>query len=171
MLRIANSILCLLCAFTAVIGAAEDKTDEPSSTPEKRIVVYYLHNTWRCPGCNSMESMTKAAILGGKGENSKTETSIVVTSPFTEDLATGRLSFETVNIDLKENKPLLEALDNILKIPVVATLDADTIIAVTPLKEAWSYLDDNEAFVKYVQDGAEAVVTTVRPDSADDNAE
>jgi hypothetical protein len=162
MFKIMNCALLLLCAFAAASCAAAEEARDTPAKPAHRLVVYYLHNTWRCPGCNSVESLSKAAILGGRGENTKANTEIDVESPFREEVNSGLLSFESVNIDLKENKALLETLEGNLKIPVVAEVKDENIIAFTPLKEAWSHLGDNKAFVQYVREGTAPVVKKLR---------
>ena len=31
--------------------------------PDHRVVVYYLHNTFRCSSCNSIGDLTRAAVM------------------------------------------------------------------------------------------------------------
>jgi hypothetical protein len=163
MWRITTCALLLVVVLAGATPAAEGEAEEPSSKPAHRVVVYYLHNTFRCAACNSMESMTRAAVLGGTGENSKAGADIEVESPFAEAIEAGLLSFASVNIDAEENKPLLTTLEKNVKIPVVAELQGEEIVAFTPLKEAWSHLTDNEVFVDYVQEGLAPMLRKVRP--------
>ena len=156
------SFLVLVASVVGSVSAEEGKADEPV-TPSHRVVVYYLHNTWRCPGCNSVAALSRAAVLGGKGENSKMGTSIEATTPFAEEVKSGLVSFEAVNIDKKENKKLLKKLGNNLKVPIVAEIEDDKIVSFAPLTKAWKHLGNNKAFVKYVQDGATPVVAKVKP--------
>lgn len=148
-----------MTAAAAISGEAEEKTPVPA----RRVVVYYLHNTWRCPGCNSVESLAKAAVLGGKGENSKAGTEIEVEPAFAGDVKAGRLTFVSVNVDDKKNKPLAKALGQAMKVPVVAEYADKKIASVLPLDKAWSHLNDNEAFVLYVREGLLPVLKKVRP--------
>lgn len=168
MSRIAGCCLLTLCALVGLARSAEDDAKAAPPVPSHRVVVYYLHNTWRCPGCNSVESLSRVAVLGGKGENSKAGTEIDVESPFADDIEAGRLSFESVNIDPEENGAVLKALEKTLKVPVVAEVKDDAVVAFTPLKAAWAHLDDDEAFVRYVQEATEAILKKVR--SASDDA-
>ncbi len=156
-LRFMLSIVMLV--MSAVDCLFADEVKDVQSAPEShRVVVYYLHNTWRCPGCNSVESLSKAAVVGGRGENSKFGTSIEVAAPFNKEEKGGLISFVSVNIDKKENKQLLKDLGDNLKVPVIAEFTGDKIVSIVVLSKAWVLLGDNEAFVKYVQDGVAPVL-------------
>lgn len=164
-----NVMLSLVMLAASTLGSAygEEKKAEAPPKPAHRVVVYYLHNTWRCPGCDSVESLSRAAVMGGKGENSKAGTTIEVTTPFAAEVKSGLVTFQSVNIDKKENKELLKTLGNNLKVPVFVEMKNGKITSFVPMTEAWSHLGDNEAFVKYVQDGAKPLLKKVKPTKTD----
>jgi hypothetical protein len=145
MKRLPLVVFCLL--------AAAAMADDAS-----KVTVYYLHNTWRCYSCNSIESLTRAAVLGGKGENTKFKGEIDATSPFPEMVKAGTLSFEPVNVDLAENKHLLTDLKAEAKYPVMVETKGGKVVRSKVLTEVWERLGDNAGFIKYVQTELRAFV-------------
>jgi hypothetical protein len=117
----------------------------------RKITVYYLHNTFRCYSCNSIESLTRAAIFGGKGENTKFKGEIDVTCPFPEMVKKGTLVFQSVNIDLPENKHLLADFKAQPKYPVLVETKGGKVVRSKVLGKVWDLLGSNANFVKYVQ--------------------
>jgi predicted RNA-binding protein len=135
--------LPLVLFFLLAVGAMADDA--------RKITVYYLHNTWRCYSCNSIESLTRAAVFGGKGENTKFRGEIDVTCPFPEMVKAGTLVFQSVNIDLDENKHLLEDFKAKAKYPVLVETKGDKVVRSKMLGKVWDLLGNNAEFVKYVQ--------------------
>ena len=142
-----RGIMVLVSALLSVSAHAADK----AAAPTHRIVVYYLHHTFRCASCNSIESLTKAAVLGGMGENSRHETKLEVPAPFPELSRDGCLSFEPVNVDEDNNKHFLADFATKGKIPVVVEFSGGKIVRHTCLDQVWELLTDNKALVAYVQ--------------------
>ena len=125
--------------------------EEQVVLPENRIEVYYLHNTFRCLSCNTVENLTKAAIFGGKVKNTKYKTEIDVKPIYKDKIDKKIITFKSVNIDEKENKHLLKDLKAEAKYPVLVEIKNGKVIKTKVLEKAWELMDDNERFVAYIQ--------------------
>lgn len=131
-------------ALVSALACAADK-------PGRVVTVYYLHNTWRCLSCNSIESLSRAAVMGGKGENTKVPGTVEVTSPFAELLKAGGLTFESINIDPPENQHYLTDFQAKPKFPVLVETVDGKIVRTKVLTEVWDRLGNSAELVKYVQ--------------------
>jgi len=119
--------------------------------PKDRIDVYYLHNTFRCLSCNTIESLTKAAIFGGKGVNQKYKNSIEVKPVYKDQVAKNLITFNSVNIDEKKNKHLLKDLKAESKFPVLVKIKNGKVVKTELLDEVWDLMGDNQKFIEYIQ--------------------
>lgn len=146
--------MAMLFVCLAVMVRAEEAAAPETVLPDKNLVVFYFHNTWRCQSCNSIESLTRAAIFGGPGENSKKGHTSHVESPFSALADEGILTFEALNIDLAENKPLFEILGNPAKLPVIAEMRGGEVAEFEVFDRVWDLLGDSKAFVAYIQQKA-----------------
>ena len=144
----------LVFACLAVPSQAEEATVPEHDQADRKLVVFYFHNTWRCSSCNSIESLTRAAIFGGRGENSNSGSSFEIESPFSALIDDGTLTFEAININLEENKPRFETFGKPTKLPIIAALRDGQVIGFEVFGQVWRLLGDNEAFVAYIQQQA-----------------
>ena len=147
MTKLLLGFTALLSCMGSMVGAAE----AGAKAPARKVTVYYLHNTWRCLSCNSIESLTRAAVLGGKGENTKFKATVEAESPFPAMVKAGTLAFQAVNIDPAENKHLLKDFQAQPKFPVLVETKDGKVIRTKVLGEAWQRLRDSAGLVKYVQ--------------------
>jgi ribosomal protein L7Ae-like RNA K-turn-binding protein len=148
--RVIASAFALALAASTLINANKTMAAD-SAPPENGVVVYYFHNTFRCMSCNSIESLLKAAILGGKGENTKHKTAIEVTPAYADELKTGKLAFVSLNADEKENGRLLTKLKAKPKIPVIVVYKNGKFSDPVSLPEVWNLLNDNAKFVAFIR--------------------
>lgn len=142
-----NSVLAVLSTLVAIFGAGAAE-----KAPAEQFVVYYPHSTFRCYSCNMIESLTKAAIEGGKlsGENGK---EITVDNSLVADLVKSQtLVFRSVNIDEPEQATLLSELKTKAKMPALAKVVNSKIVVAQPLDQSWKLLSQPEDFLKYVQE-------------------
>jgi uncharacterized protein YktA (UPF0223 family) len=141
--------VCLIIGtgILSTINAEEKK----KALPTERVEVYYLHNTFRCLSCNTIENLTKTAIFGGKGINEKYKNSIDVKPAYKKAIESGKLTFKSVNIDKKENKHLLTDFHTESKYPVLVKIRNGKIVKTKVLDEVWKLMDENEKFIEYIQ--------------------
>lgn len=89
-------ILVLLFGTALYTHAQNEKVDaEEASVDKQKIEVYYFHNTRRCATCEAVESVT----INTLEEN------------YPEQLKSGILSFQSLNIEDDKNEPLARKLN------------------------------------------------------------
>jgi hypothetical protein len=149
---IKNSIAKLLMAFvlisigfiagkesvlrSGIRGAeklAQDPAD-PSTMEGDKVVLYYMHATFRCLTCNSIESMAKE----------------VVETRFSEALADGRLEWQVVNF--QENRAMGRHYGVGTSTLVISKIEAGKEVRFQKLDEVWQKVGNPEAFKQFVDD-------------------
>ena len=143
-------IVLLVGVIIGVVSVGYAK-EEQVVLPVNRIEVYYLHNTFRCLSCNTIENLTKAAIFGGKAKNTKYKTEIDVKPIYKGKIDKKIITFKSVNIDEKENKHFLKDLKAEAKYPVLVEIKNGKIVRSKVLDEVWGFMDSNEKLVGYIQ--------------------
>ena len=148
-------LITLTCSFGLINPAFAATDSAPANTeaaPSHHIKVYYLHNTFRCFSCNHMGDLTRAAVLGGEIENSKTNKKSVIAPTFQKLVEQNRLSFTAVNIDDKENRHFLKDFHTRAKFPVIVEIKDGKVVRYKVLNEAWTLLHGPEdKFISYIQ--------------------
>ncbi len=102
--------------------------------------VYYLHSTFRCTTCNSIEKRTKE----------------ILSSDFKSDMAEGLIQWRTD--DFQENEVLAKKFDVIASCVVVALVKCDEIIYFKKLDDTWTLLDKPAAFEAYIKNNIQEVL-------------
>jgi len=110
------------------------------ATSSSRVVVYYLHTTARCPSCLKIEAYTAAEVTG----------------PLSGPLSDGRLEWKVINVDEPKNAHFVEDYELYTKSVVVSEMKDGKEIRWKRLDKVWDYLDDQQAFMKYVGDEVRA---------------
>lgn len=136
--------------------ANQGKAVEAASGPS-RISVFYLFNTFRCATCQKVEALTKEAVLGTPEEP----------SPFADEIASGKMTFENLNIEDEQHEHFLADFAVQAKIPVIAEMSGDRIVRFTILDQAWFLFDDKPRYLAYVRDGIEAFLAKEEPAEAE----
>lgn len=133
-------IAIFLIYFGSLKGGTEAKSglNEDSlieKTKAEQIEVFYFHSTARCVSCLKLEEYTRNTI----------------NSFFQEELSDGRLNFKEINVDLAENKEIVQkfqAVGSSLKINEIYEgqdhIEEDVKI--------WRYLNDQNSFDNYLQE-------------------
>jgi hypothetical protein len=125
-----------------------DKTIAMGHPPEalgSKVVVYYLHTTARCPSCLKIEAYTAAEVTGA------------LAGP----LSDGRLEWRVLNVDEPENAHFTEDYELYTKSVVVSEVRGGKEVRWKRLDKVWDYLDDQQAFMKYVDDEVRAYLKDV----------
>jgi hypothetical protein len=113
-------------------GIQTDQTEPAQSQPA--VVVTYFTTDVRCQSCLLIESLTRQTLE----------------EQFSQELASGTLRFETLNLDEESNKHFAQEYDLAFKTVVVSTEQNGTITHWQKLDDVWTLLKDPEAFKTYV---------------------
>ena len=99
-----------------------------------RLRVYYLHATFRCVTCNTIERMARE----------------VVDQQFSDALADGAVEWQEA--DFQKNDALAKQFDVIASCVVVAKMRGDTVLDFKRLDEVWTLMKDAPRFNAYIGD-------------------
>ena len=110
---------------------AEPDSSAPLATADK-VVVYYLHTTFRCVTCNEIERLTKALL--------ETE--------FAGDLAAGRIEWREANF--QQDESLAHRYEVVSSCVVVARIQGGKEIDFQRLDDVWTRYEDPTDFNEYV---------------------
>jgi len=110
----------------AAAGQAEQGQD--------KVIVYYMHGTFRCATCNSIETMAKE----------------VVENDFAEALADGRLEWQVVNF--QDNAALARHYGVGTSTLVIAKIEDGKETEFKRLDEVWTKINAPGAFKQYVDE-------------------
>jgi hypothetical protein len=98
----------------------------------RQVAVYYLHSTFRCVTCNTIEKMTRELL-----DNS-----------YSKQLADGNIQW--IEDDFQENEALAKQFEVVASCVVVAEMKDGTVIDYKRLDEVWTLMKDPEAFDLYI---------------------
>lgn len=121
-------------AATVLPEADSAATGADADTPAEKLRVHYLHATFRCVTCNTIEKMTRE-LLG---------------SQFAAALGDGRI--EWVEADFQENETLARRFDVVASCVVVARMRGETVLDYQRLDGVWTLLGKPDQFNAYVGD-------------------
>jgi len=119
--------------------------------PPNRIEVYYLHGTFRCEACLTVENLTKAAIFSGKGKNLYSNTEIEVKPQYEKLIRKNIITFKSINTDEEKNAHFLKDFNTESQIPVIVLIKNNKIIKIKILEDVWKMLDYNDKIINFIQ--------------------
>ena len=122
--------IALICALL-IMGALPP---QPQSAVDSKIIVYYFLTNFRCASCHKIEKYTKEAVAQN----------------FTDELATGKLVFQPINIDEKENQHFIKDYGLYSKAVVLSMRTAGKEVKHKNLTKIWEYLGDKDKFYDYI---------------------
>ena len=105
------------------------------------VAVYYMHATFRCVTCNTIEKMTRELL----------------DSEFAQELKAGMVRMEEV--DFQENGVLARHYGVVASCVVVAQVRDGEEVAYQRLDEVWTLMKDPPAFNRYVGDAIRGYLT------------
>jgi hypothetical protein len=108
-----------------------------------RVIVYYFHGTSRCYTCKRIEKLTKQAI----------------TESFANEIKTGLLKMEVINVDEKENAHFIKDYQLFTRSIVVSDIVKGKEKQWKNLQKVWELVRDDEAFKTYIHNEIEAYLT------------
>lgn len=101
--------------------------------PGHRVVAYYMHGTYRCTACNTIERLARE----------------VIETRFADRLAAGDIRWQTVDFMVRED--LAERYDVSASCLVLVSIRDGQEIAFEVLEEVWELSEDPPAFNAYVE--------------------
>ncbi len=133
---------CLLAFALISIGFALGKhsvqPDRPANSMPSRngrqVTVYYLHATFRCVTCNTIEKMTRALL----------------DHAYSNELADGKIQW--IEEDFQENEALAKRFEVAASCVVVAEMKNGMVTDYKRLDQVWTRMKDPEAFNRYISD-------------------
>ena len=108
-----------------------------------RVIVYYFHGTSRCYTCKRIEQLTKQAV----------------TESFENEIKTGLLKMEVINVDEKENAHFIKDYQLFTRSVVVSDTVKGKEKQWKNLQKVWELVRDDEAFKAYIRNEIEAYLT------------
>jgi hypothetical protein len=121
---------------------------EPAGAQPDRVEVYYLHATFRCVTCNTIEQMTRSLLE----------------SKFGTELADGRIQWREA--DFQQEEALAKRFEVVSSCVVVAGFRNGKETSYRRLDEVWTLLNDPPAFEKYVSDAIHKILPAASPEEA-----
>ncbi len=138
--KIASFFKVVLLSFALIsIGYMLGKNSQKTADSEgenaftgDHIAVYYLHSTFRCETCNTIEAMTKDLLDRN----------------YTTHLGDGRIRWK--EIDFMKNIEMAEAFEIAASTVVVADVRDGEVLRYQRLDEVWTLTGDRKAFDSYL---------------------
>jgi len=96
------------------------------------VAVYYLHSTFRCVTCNTIEKLTRDLLDNAYGK----------------ELAEGKVHW--IEADFQENQALARQFEIVASCVVVAEVKDGAVVGYQRLDEVWTLMSDAEAFNRYI---------------------
>jgi len=128
----------LLCACGSPAPEAPPTSDTPPSdtspVPADKVEVVYFHRAQRCTGCVYAETGTRYTLE----------------TYFKDELASGKVTFETLNVEDDKNAAIVNEYDAYTSALFVNTI-TDGTDHIEEVTDIWFHLGDNEAFVEVVK--------------------
>lgn len=114
--------------------AGQAPTGVQESLGSKQLKVFYFHTTQRCYSCNTIEKLTKEAI----------------SESFANELRSGAMVFESINIEEKPNEHYAQDYKLYTKSVIVSSVVNEKEAQWKNLDQVWTLLRDPAKFKAYV---------------------
>ncbi|MDZ7620088.1 MAG: nitrophenyl compound nitroreductase subunit ArsF family protein [Patescibacteria group bacterium] len=108
---------------------------ERSTAADDGVRVYYLHGSFRCPTCRTIEAYAKEAVESG----------------FAEELRDGRVAWQVINYEEPGNERFAIDYEVVAPTVVLAKFEGGRQVDWKGLHEVWEHVGDKDAFLNFVQ--------------------
>lgn len=115
-------------------AASADSAQGAKSLPANRVIAYYFHGNFRCVNCRNIEQFSKEAAE----------------KYFKDELASGKVVFEVVNVEEKENEHFVDDYQLYAKALVILQIKDGKENQRKNLNKIWEYVRNKDGFVEYV---------------------
>lgn len=102
---------------------------------QRKLVVYYLHGTYRCYSCNTIERLTKQAVETG----------------FVSQIKDGRVELKVLNVEEKGNEHFVEDYKLYTKSVILSDTKNNKETRWKNLDQVWTLLGNEGKFIDYIQ--------------------
>jgi len=131
-------LLCFaLISIGFALGKHSVKFDKQANILPKakgrQVAVYYLHSTFRCKTCNTIEKMTRQVLNGS----------------YRNELAEGKVLW--IVEDFQEQEALAKKFEVVASCVVVAEMKDGVVLDYRRLDDVWSQMKDQKAFTRYIE--------------------
>lgn len=106
---------------------------------DSKVVVYYFHGNFRCSNCRNIEQYTKETVE----------------KYFQKEVDSGKIFFEVINVDKKENKHFVKQYQLYTRSVVLSLVKNRQELKFDNLPKVWEYLRDKNAFQQYIKNEIE----------------
>jgi hypothetical protein len=125
-------------------SVTKQKEEAPASqiavtSHNAKVIAYYLHGTFRCTTCRTIEQYSHDAIQ----------------TYFAKELGNGRLEFRPLNVEEPENKHFIQDYQLVTKSLVLSLVSDDKETKWKNLPDVWKLVGDKDKFFQYVKDEVE----------------
>jgi heme/copper-type cytochrome/quinol oxidase subunit 2 len=130
-------VVCLAVWLIVAYGTPSG-TRPPSNNstgPADRVEVVYFHRTQRCYTCLYAEEYTQ----------------YTVETYFADELASGRVTFQSINVQDEENADIVEKYNNASYLTLCINTVKDGTDHIEEITDIWLVIGDDEAFVEIVK--------------------
>lgn len=114
---------------------------QPSGSSHQ-VAVYYLHSSFRCVTCNTIESMTKELL----------------DHAYSSELTDGSILW--IEDNFQENDTLAKQFEVAASCVVVAQMENGEVTNYQRLDDVWTLMKEPEAFNQYISDAIETYLKT-----------
>ncbi len=122
---------------------AKDGSASAASAVTGTTIVYYFHGNQRCYTCRKIESLAETAVRTG----------------FEKELADGAVQWRVVNFQEKDNAHFAKTYKLYSQTLIVSRHFGGKEIAWRNLDLIWKLVRNDDAFIAYVQDEVDALMT------------
>lgn len=137
------SILAMLIRETRSTQNTSSDMEQSKQTQvqlsDNIVTVYYFHGNQRCFTCNEIEKLTRQAV-----ENE-----------FSQQVASGKILMQSINVDLKENEHFIKDFELTIRSVVMQKGEH-----YEKFDEVWSLIREPEKFIAYIQNGLTRILNT-----------
>lgn len=136
-------LLAVVVSMYAFSSNADSKKVEVNSVVESnvpisdsKVVAYYFYTTARCISCHKIEQYTKEALE----------------KFFSDEIASGKLDFQMINIDEAQNKHYIQDYKLYTKSVVLSKVSSGKEVEFKNLEKVWHLLGNRDKFYQYIKD-------------------
>lgn len=117
------------------VAAPPPTAAKTTSPTDHKVVAYYFHTSYRCWTCKQIEALTKEAIQNN----------------FAQELKTGRLEWQSVNIDEPANQHFVQDYKLYTKSVIIADFQNGKQVRWKNLEKVWECVHNPGVFANYIR--------------------
>ena len=127
--------LVLAYGVSPATPPASNNSTGNSTSPADRVDVVYFHRTQRCYTCLFAEEQTR----------------YTVETFFADELASGKVTFQSINVQDEANADIVEKYNNASYLTLCINTVRDGTDHIEEVTDIWLVIGDDEAFVEIVK--------------------